>query len=279
MTACESGEGGQGARITCRSIKEDIPSISDVGLTPSEVNDLFPLSGATFICGVTGSGKNTTMAAAIAYLIANGTEPRVVIELAAPIEYSYRATQLAYPERVTHIIQQELHRDFSSWSQGIKSSLRSGPDGIIISELRDYETIDQALVAAGTGHHLLGTLHSATPVETFNRLLKVFPEDQKPRVLSELVAVIRVLMNQRLWPAVGGGVLAVRAWFKLTHEIKSNLSGLKPEEYTAALLRHYIDQGKTFSDNAERLYQLSEITLETRDRIIADERSELEKSK
>ncbi|WP_196160934.1 ATPase, T2SS/T4P/T4SS family [Reinekea sp. G2M2-21] len=271
--AADSGEGRQGARLTIRSIKQESPTISDVGLTPEQVLRLFPLTGGVLVGGETGSGKNTTLAAAIHHIIANSgfINDRVILEGASPIEYSYRPLLLQHTNRNVHVIQEQHKRDFAKWSDFIEGALRSNPDTIIISELRDYETIDQALLAAGSGHHLIGTVHTKTPVGAFNRLLKVYPESQKNRVLGEMSENIKVMMNQRLVDAVGGGVRAIRAWLEITADVKRDLIKCTPAEVARVLNDHYISQGETFSDDAKRLLSLGEITEDTANKMIRDE--------
>lgn len=271
--AAESGDGRQGARITIRSIKQESPTIQDVGLTEEQVRRLFPISGGVLVSGETGSGKNTTVAAAIHHIIAHKgfINDRIILEGASPIEYSYRPLLLKYPDRNIHVIQEQHKRDFENWSDWFEGALRSNPDTLIVSELRDYQTIDQALLAAGSGHHLLGTAHTKNPVASFDRLLKVYPDSQKNRVLSELSENMKVMMNQRLVPAVGGGVLALRAWLEITVDAKRDLQKASADKVASVLSKHYIDQKETFSDEAKRLREVGEINQETAKRIIRDE--------
>jgi len=274
--ACESGDGGQGVRVSIRSLKQDIPKIQDVGLTPEEVAELFPTSGAVFVSGETGSGKTTTLAAAIAEIIRSSTKSRTILEFAQPIEYSYRSVLFDSPKRVVHAIQHDVPRDVIDFVDSVRSSLRSNGDSIYIGEMREYETIDAALALAQTGHHLLATLHTSSPVDAFGRIANVFDDSQKPRVYMELSSVVKTLMNQRLWPKKGGGKIAIRAWLTIDSKLKRKLLNSKMDAIPAVLLDAYYEQGRTFSNDARSKFDADLITEETYKQIVNDETNDLE---
>jgi len=259
IVACETGEGNQGVRIAVRSIKDQIPSIDDVQISKSELAELFPLNGGVYVGGETGSGKSTTLAACIGEIIEHSDKARTILEWAQPIEYTYRSVISKTKSRAVHIMQHAVGRDVSNFVEAVRSSLRSNGDTVIIGEMREYETIDAALLMANSGHHVLGTVHTKSPVDCFNRLAKSFPGDQQERALAELASSTRTLLNQMLVQGVDDRRLPLRAWITIDSALEYKLLKSKSSDYTGILIEAYREQGRTFEKNAAELLRLEKI--------------------
>ncbi len=145
--------------------------------------------------GTTGSGKSTTLAAMIDHINARRGEHVVTIE--DPIEYVHR-------DKKSIINQRELDVDTRSFATALRASLRQDPDVILVGEMRDYETIETALLAAETGHLVLSTLHTLDATETINRMIAVFPPHHQQQVRIQLAQVLHAVVSMRLLPRADG---------------------------------------------------------------------------
>jgi twitching motility protein PilT len=147
--------------------------------------------GLVLVTGTTGSGKTTTLAAMIDEI--NATRTSHVMTIEDPIEYLHR-------DKKSIISQREIGVDTNSFSQALRSALRQDPDVILVGEMRDYETIETALLAAETGHLVFSTLHTLDATETINRIIAVFPPHHQPQVRIQLSGVLKAIISQRLIP-------------------------------------------------------------------------------
>ncbi len=151
--------------------------------------------GLILVTGTTGSGKSTTLAAMINHI--NATKTRHIITIEDPIEFLHR-------DKKSIVNQREVGFDTLSFSGALKSALRQDPDVILVGEMRDFETIETALVAAETGHLVLSTLHTVDAGETINRIISVFPPYQQKQVRLQLASILRGIVSQRLVPKADG---------------------------------------------------------------------------
>jgi twitching motility protein PilT len=151
--------------------------------------------GLVVVTGTTGSGKSTTLAAIVDEI--NSTRTSHVMTIEDPIEYLHRDNR-------SIINQREIGVDTNSFAHALRSALRQDPDVILVGEMRDYETIQTALLAAETGHLVLSTLHTLDATETINRIIAVFPPHQQKQVRIQLSAVLKSVISQRLIPKVDG---------------------------------------------------------------------------
>jgi twitching motility protein PilT len=151
--------------------------------------------GLVLVTGTTGSGKSTTLAAMIDYI--NATRTAHVITVEDPIEYLHKDNR-------SIVNQREIGGDTNSFSHALRSALRQDPDVILVGEMRDFETIETALLAAETGHLVFSTLHTLDATETINRIIAVFPPHQQKQVRIQLASVLRAVVSQRLIPKSDG---------------------------------------------------------------------------
>jgi twitching motility protein PilT len=147
--------------------------------------------GLVLVTGTTGSGKSTTLAAMIDHV--NATRCVHIITVEDPIEFLQRDNR-------SIINQREVEVDTTSFAHALRSALRQDPDVILVGEMRDFETIETALVAAETGHLVFSTLHTLDATETINRIIAVFPPHQQKQVRLQLAAVLKAVISQRLMP-------------------------------------------------------------------------------
>lgn len=164
-------------------------------------------SGLLLICGATGAGKSTTIAALLSHL--NQTSTRHIITLEDPIEYLFTPDQCWFSQR-------EIGTDTPTFATGLRAALRQSPDVIMIGEIRDPETAITALQASETGHLVLATLHSANTTDALERLTNLFPADERTFALSLLASELLGVFCQKLLPSTSDGI--VPAYEMLSNE-------------------------------------------------------------
>ncbi|MEI7838405.1 MAG: type IV pilus twitching motility protein PilT [bacterium] len=179
-----------------RLLINEIPTIEQLKLPPiiDKLTD-YP-RGLVLVTGPTGSGKTTTLAAMINRI--NQEKAVHIITVEDPIEYTHKSKQSV-------IVQREVHYDTYSFSAALRSVLREDPDVVLLGEMRDLETIANAITVAETGHLVLATLHTNGASQSVDRMIDVFPPHQQPQVRSQLSNTLMAIVSQRLVPSVGGG--------------------------------------------------------------------------
>lgn len=181
--------------IVFRVIPMRIPTIEELNLPEIIKKISMEQRGLILVTGTTGSGKSTTLAAMIDLINTNRTEHVITIE--DPIEYLHR-------DKKSIVNQREVGSDTESFSKALRQALRQDPDVILVGEMRDFETIQTALVAAETGHLVLSTLHTIDATETINRIISVFPPYQHKQVRIQLASVLKGIISMRLMPRADG---------------------------------------------------------------------------
>jgi twitching motility protein PilT len=151
--------------------------------------------GLILVTGPTGSGKSTTLAAMIDEI--NSNREANILTIEDPIEF-------VHPVKKCKITQREVHRDTHSFKAALRSSMRQDPDIILVGEMRDYETISLALSAAEMGILVFGTLHTNSAAKTIDRIINVFPSDERDKARGSLAATVRGIVAQQLCPTKDG---------------------------------------------------------------------------
>ncbi|MFC3908542.1 type IV pilus twitching motility protein PilT [Legionella dresdenensis] len=189
----------RGAGAVFRTIPSKILSMEDLAL-PSIFQEIasYP-KGLVLVTGPTGSGKSTTLAAVIDYI--NSTRYEHILTVEDPIEFVHNSKKCLVNQR-------EVHRDTHSFNAALRSALREDPDIILVGELRDLETIRLAMTAAETGHLVFGTLHTNSATKTINRIIDVFPGEEKAMIRSMLSESLQAVIAQSLLKKTGGGRVA-----------------------------------------------------------------------
>jgi len=189
----------RGAGGVFRTIPSKILSLENLGMP--EVFKEFAMMprGLVLVTGPTGSGKSTTLAAIMDYI--NNKKHDHILTIEDPIEFVHKSNKCL-------INQREVHRDTHSFSNALRSALREDPDIILVGEMRDLETIRLALTAAETGHLVFATLHTSSATKTINRIIDVFPGEEKSMVRSMLSESLQAVISQTLLPKIGEGRVA-----------------------------------------------------------------------
>jgi twitching motility protein PilT len=152
--------------------------------------------GLFLVCGITGSGKSTTLASMVDYI--NQKRHSHIITVEDPIEFVYR-------DKKSIVSQRQIGRDTFSYANALRGALREDPDVILVGEMRDMETIRAGVSAAETGHLVFSTLHTMTAVDTVNRVISYFPQAERDLIRQELAYSLRGVVCQRLLKKKGGG--------------------------------------------------------------------------
>lgn len=194
----------RGPAAVLRTIPSAVLTLDELG-APAIFKDIINQpSGIVLVTGATGSGKSTTLAAMLDHINTHKREHILTIE--DPIEFVHQNKQCL-------INQREVHRDTKSCSAALRSALREDPDVILVGELRDLETMRLAISAAETGHLVFGTLHTNSAPKTIDRIIDVFPAEEKSMVRSMLSESLRAVISQSLLKRVGGDAWQLmRSW-------------------------------------------------------------------
>ncbi|WP_417516038.1 type IV pilus twitching motility protein PilT [Marinobacter sp.] len=189
----------RGAGAVFRTIPSKVLTMEDLGMGQVFKDVSSVPRGLVLVTGPTGSGKSTTLAAMIDYI--NDTRYEHVLTIEDPIEFVHDSKKCLVNQR-------EVHRDTLGFNEALRSALREDPDIILVGELRDLETIRLALTAAETGHLVFGTLHTTSAAKTIDRVVDVFPAEEKSMVRSMLSESLQAVISQTLMKKMGGGRIA-----------------------------------------------------------------------
>lgn len=182
-----------------RTIPNDIKTLDQLQL-PDLFKDLSNLPrGLVLVTGPTGSGKTTTLAAMLNYI--NENQHVHILTIEDPIEFVHENKKALFNQR-------EVKRDTKSFNAALRSALREDPDIILVGELRDQETIQLALTASETGHLVFGTLHTTSAAKSINRIIDVFPGEEKSMVRTMLSESLQAVVSQTLVKKINGGRVA-----------------------------------------------------------------------
>jgi twitching motility protein PilU len=177
--------------LVLRTITSEIPTVEGLGV-PTVLKDIvMSKRGIVLLVGATGSGKSTTLAAMVGHRNENTFGHIVTIE--DPIEY-------VHPHKNCIITQREIGVDTEDWSIALKNALRQAPDVVQIGEIRDRESMENAVVFAETGHLCLATLHANNANQALDRIINFFPEEKRPQLLMDLSLNLKAMISQRLIP-------------------------------------------------------------------------------
>ena len=207
-----------------RLVPDHICSLEELGFLPRDSATIQKLldyhNGLILVTGPIGAGKTTTLAAMVN--VANEKRTDHIITVEEPIEI----LQLSKNCSVT---QREIGKHTISYHSALKAALREDPDIIVVGEMHDLETIENAITAAETGHLVIGTLHTGDAANTLNRLLDVFPPSQQPQIRAMTAGSLRGIICQKLIPNGMGGI-------ELVYEVLINTQAVS----------NLVSEGKTY---------------------------------
>lgn len=184
-----------GYELVFRIINSRVRSMEELELPPQLKILTQYHNGLVLVTGPVGSGKSTTLAALVDEI--NNARHDHIITLEDPIEY-------IIPSKGCHVTQREVHTHTRSFANALRGALREDPDVIMVGEMRDLETISLAITASETGHLVLGTLHTGNAARTLDRVLDVFPTDQRDQIRIMVSESLRGIVSQQLVPRADG---------------------------------------------------------------------------
>jgi twitching motility protein PilT len=215
--------------VILRKLSTEIPSVDQLNLPPIFHTISKEKTGLVLVTGATGSGKSTSLAALLNEL--NETKSIHIVTLEDPVEF-------VHPQKKATFNQREMGNDFSTFSSGLRASLRQAPKVILVGEMRDRETVEIGMSAAETGHLVMTTLHTINAGQTINRIVGMFDQAEEQQIRIRLAETIRWIVSQRLLPKIGGGRIAAL-------EIMGNNLRVKDA------IEHGESEGKTFYEIIE----------------------------
>jgi len=201
----------RGAGAVFRTIPSKVLTMEDLDMGQVFKDISMVPRGLVLVTGPTGSGKSTTLAAMVDFINDNRYDHILTIE--DPIEFVHESKKCLVNQR-------EVHRDTHGFNEALRSALREDPDIILVGEMRDLETIRLALTAAETGHLVFGTLHTTSAAKTIDRVIDVFPAEEKSMVRSQLSESLQAVISQTLLKRANGGRVAA-------HEIMIGIPAIR----------------------------------------------------
>jgi len=242
--------------LVLRVIPARIQSIRELMLPPVLERICEERRGLVLCTGTTGSGKSTSLAAMLDYI--NSTRTEHVITIEDPIEFLHR-------DKKSIVNQREIDVDTHSFAGALRAALRQDPDVLLVGEMRDYETIETALLAAETGHLVFSTLHTLDATETVNRIISVFPPHHQKQIRIQLSQVLKSVISLRLVPRADGmGRVPAAEVLISTAYIRECIENKEKTKY----IREQIALGtsqygmQTFDQSLFQLYKSGLITLD-----------------
>ncbi|MHC4958163.1 MAG: type IV pilus twitching motility protein PilT [Planctomycetota bacterium] len=239
--------------MAIRRIPEHVPTIDDLGLSPTCTMLAEKRRGLVLVTGPTGSGKSTTLAAMLHHV--NSTRRAHIVTMEDPIEYLHE-------DRLALVTQREIGRDTENFASALRRALRQDPDVLLVGEMRDIETMALAVTSAETGHLVFGTLHTTSAVQTVGRIVDVFPPAQQAQVRMQLADSLEGVISQVLVPRVGGGVAVAQEALVATSAVRAMIrEGKTPQ------INNLIQTGSragmhTLDDSLQDLVSRHVVTLE-----------------
>lgn len=242
--------------LVLRVIPARVQSIRELMLPPVLETIAEERRGLVLCTGTTGSGKSTTLASMIDHI--NNLRTEHIITIEDPIEFLHR-------DKKAIVNQREIDVDTRAFAQALRSALRQDPDVILVGEMRDYETIETALLAAETGHLVFSTLHTLDATETVNRIISVFPPHHQKQIRIQLAQVLKAVISLRLMPRADGvGRVPAAEVMISTPYIRDCIENKDKTKY----IREQIAAGtsqygmQTFDQSLYQLYKNGLITLD-----------------
>lgn len=254
-----------GPAAVMRTIPSKILSLEELK-APEVLKKLCGLhKGLILVTGPTGSGKSTTLAGMVDYI--NTNEAKHIITIEDPVEFIHTSKK-------SLINQREVGKNTKSFAKALRSALREDPDVVLVGELRDIETIQLALTAAETGHLVMGTLHTNSAPKTIDRIIDVFPANDKEMVRAMLSVSLEAVITQSLLKKVGGGRVAAHEIMVGTGAVRNLIrEGKVPQLYSLIQMGSKIGM-RTMKDCIYELRDNNVITDETARSALASSTSE-----
>ncbi len=257
---CSVFHAGGGMHAAIRRVSTKIPSFADLHLPPIYEHIAETVhEGLVIVCGVTGSGKSSTLASIIDHM--NRQHALNIITIEDPVEYLFT------PDK-SIVSQREVGLDVIDFPTALRGAVRQDPDVIMIGEMRDKETMLAGLMAAETGHLVFVTLHTADTMQSFSRILEFFTFEEHSFIRSCLSNGLKAVMAQRLLPSLKPGVKVVPATEVLlnTPIVSDRIREGHDEDLHAIVAGSTHEGMHTFTDSLARLISEQYVDLKTAER-------------
>lgn len=237
-----------------RRISSDIPDLDNLGAPADIIHDWCGRpSGLLLVCGPTGSGKSTTLAAAIEWM--NSNMARHIVTIEDPIEYLFVGRRSIFTQR-------EVGIDTPTFAEGLRRSLRQNPDVIFVGEIRGALTAATAIQASETGHLVLATLHASSCADAVERLQFQFPHEERESIRKTLAAQLLGVLCQKLLPGADGGLALVTEYFNNFGASRELIAADKLTEITDLISRSDAKSGQSLIAALVNLVKAGKITEE-----------------
>ena len=261
------GRDSNALQIVLRHIPADPPTIEQVGFPDALIDEIGLEQGAFFIAGETGSGKTTTFAACLRYILEGNTAiTGNILTYEAPIEYIF--SDVESPACI--IAQSEIGTHLKDFETGLINAMRRKPSLIVVGEMRDPETIMAGNNAAITGHPVFATVHANNSAVILRRMVSLCQQSQQQQVFSDLAMNTRLLMSQTLMPKIGGGLLCLRDWIVIDPDRGEELLDAGPSDHVK-LMRSWMEEGnraQSMRTSVNEALAKEQIDAETADRTL-----------
>ena len=215
-----------------------------------------------------GSGKTTLLAAILRHIIEKGG--RNVATYESPIEFDL----LSIPNQGGPVSQSTIPEHLQSFIRAVRNSTRTAPNVVLIGESRDADTLRGMIESVETGVAAYSTVHTRSVPETLSRIINVFPVEERLQVTVTLLSSLRLVVNQRLVPMLGGkGRVALREFLAFTPEIREVLLDTPQERLIQTCETLLIKYGQRMQDAAQAAYDAGKITKENTQAIMAERKT------
>ncbi len=232
--------------IVMRHIKTNIPNIDSLRLPQIVKNLVMERVGLVLVCGPTGSGKSTSLAAMIDYR--NRRETGHILTIEDPIEF-------LHDHKMSIVDQREIGVDTKNYHNALKNAMREAPDVILIGEIRDSEAMEYALSYAQTGHLVLATIHGNNCKQVLDRIRNLFPNEMRNHVMKELSSVLKGIVSQRLVKGVNAMRLPAIEVMLMSPDVGEIIQRGFLEDIPKAMEKNALDGQMTFDMCLFNLYK------------------------
>ena len=240
--------------LALRVIPGKVRSLEALGAPQAATDLLNKPYGLVLVVGPTGSGKSTTLAAMIDRI--NETKPCHILTIEDPVEF-------LHSHKMAMINQREVGTDVNSFTDGLRSALREDPDVILLGEMRDLDSISITLTLAETGHLVFATLHTNDASQALDRIVDVFPAEQRDQIQTQLASSLQGVLSQRLLPAEGGGRVAAYEILMGTEPVRNLLREGKTRQLRNVMISGQQDGMQTIEMDLARLVASGIVSFDT----------------
>lgn len=242
--------------MVARRISGRIPPFESLHLPPIVEQIADNHDGLVLVTGPTGCGKTTTIASMIDHI--NRTRAEHIITIEDPIEF-------LYVDKKSIVSQREIGIDVHDWSDALKTLMRQDPDVVVVGEMRDQQTVTAAMRAAETGHLVFGTMHANNAGQTIQRLLDMFPQEERDLIRQAFALTMRAVISQELLPGIRKDVRRLPAVEILinTPIIRKLISEERESDISSAIRAAYGEGMQDFTESLRKLVEEEFIELKT----------------